>query len=305
MQASVCSLSLQPQLSASVCSLSLQPQLSASACSRGFHVDPVRHVLFYCSMSQVVVDSISIGEGHPLVLISGPCVVESEQVMLQAARGLVEISQQTGIPLIFKSSFEKDNRTQADAYRGPGQERGLEVLARLRREFGFPVLTDVHRPDQVSTVAEVVDLIQVPALLCRQTSLLEAVGRSGRPVNLKKGQFLHPRAMAGAVEKVRNAGAGGILLTERGSCFGNERLVCDMTGIPELKALGCPVVVDAGHASNHRHEIAVLARCGVAAGADALFIESHPDPGSARCDGNRMLSFEELGLLLRELTALR
>jgi 2-dehydro-3-deoxyphosphooctonate aldolase (KDO 8-P synthase) len=247
---------------------------------------------------------VQIGEGRPLALISGPCVVESEEVMFTAARRLVEISQEVGAPLIFKSSYEKDNRTSATAYRGPGLEQGLELLRRLRGSFAFPLLSDVHRAADARAAAEVLDLLQVPAFLCRQTSLLEAVGSCGRPVNIKKGQFLAPGAIAGAVDKVRQAGCDRVLLTERGSCFGYDQLVCDMTSIAAMRALGCPVIIDAGHAANRRDQIPLLARCGVAAGADALYIESHPEPASARCDSKRMLSLEELRRLLLELAPL-
>jgi 2-dehydro-3-deoxyphosphooctonate aldolase (KDO 8-P synthase) len=254
------------------------------------------------------IGAIEIGEGRDLVLIAGPCVVESERVMRDAARALVEIAGEVGVPVVFKSSTEKDNRGQASAYRGPGLEPGLTLLSQIRAEFGLPLLSDVHRAEDVPAAARVLDALQVPAFLCRQTSLLEAAGRSGRPVNLKKGQFMSPRAMAGSVEKVRRAaaaaGASGpsgsfdVLLTERGSTFGYDRLVSDLTTVPAMQALGCPVVFDAGHASNVPEEIPTLARAGVAAGADALFVECHPDPSSALCDGPRMLSLAGLRDLL-------
>jgi 2-dehydro-3-deoxyphosphooctonate aldolase (KDO 8-P synthase) len=261
-------------------------------------------VCFDPAMPVATVGPISVGTGHPLVVISGPCVVEGEAVMQRAALGLKEICGELGLPLIFKSSFQKDNRTAAEAHRGPGLEAGLALLARLRQEHGFPVLSDVHLPEQVQDAARVLDVLQVPALLCRQTSLLEAVARSGRALNLKKGQFSSVAAMAGAVDKVRRAGARQVLLTERGSSFGPDRLVCDLPGLPRLRALGCPVVMDAGHASNDPSEIPLLARCGVAAGADALFVECHPDPPAALCDGKRMLSLSAMERLLRELAPL-
>jgi 2-dehydro-3-deoxyphosphooctonate aldolase (KDO 8-P synthase) len=247
---------------------------------------------------------VALGPGQPLVLVSGPCVVEAEPVMRRAASELKEICGELGLPLIFKSSYLKDNRSAAESPRGPGLEAGLEILAGLGREFGLPLLSDVHQPDQVPAAARVLDVLQIPALLCRQTSLLEAAARSGRPLNLKKGQFLAPEAMAGALDKVRLAGADQVLLTERGSCFGPGRLVCDFTGLPRLRALGCPVVMDDGHAANQADEIPLLARCGVAAGADALFIESHPDPARALCDGSRSLSLAAMARLLRELAPL-
>jgi 2-dehydro-3-deoxyphosphooctonate aldolase (KDO 8-P synthase) len=251
--------------------------------------------------ASVHVGPVTIGPGHPLALISGPCVVEDPETMDRTAEGLVELCRRHEVPLIFKSSYEKDNRTAADAYRGPGLQAGLAALERLKERFGLPVTSDVHRVSDVEPAARVLDLIQVPALLCRQTSLLEAAGRAGRPVNVKKGQFIAPQAMKGAVDKL---GEAEVLLTERGSCFGHERLVCDLTCLSVLRSLGCPVCVDAGHASNRRDEIPLLARAGVAAGADALFVEVHPDPGRARCDGSRTLSLLELEEILPGLVGL-
>jgi 2-dehydro-3-deoxyphosphooctonate aldolase (KDO 8-P synthase) len=256
-------------------------------------------------MTRVAIGGLTVGAGSPLLLVSGPCVLESEELALRTAEALVALARRHELPLVFKSSYLKDNRSEPDAYRGPGLEHGLAMLRRIRDELGLTVTTDVHRAEDVPAVAEVVDLVQIPALLCRQTSLLEAAGRSGRPVNLKKGQFMSPQAMQGAVAKVRAVGGGAVLLTERGTSFGYDRLVCDFTSIPVLQALGCPVLVDAGHASTSRSQIALLARCGVAAGADGLFLECHPDPSRARCDGERMLSLEELSSVLAEAGRLR
>ena len=233
-------------------------------------------------MNNVTVGDVTIGRGHPLALISGPCVVESTEVMEQAAAALVEMCGELGVPLIFKSSFEKDNRTEADAHRGPGLEQGLAVLSGLRSRHGFPVLSDVHRVSQVAPAARALDVIQIPAFLCRQTSLLEAAGKSGVPVNIKKGQFMTPGAMAGAVDKVRRSGGAGVLITERGSSAGPGQLVCDMSGIPSLRALGCPVVMDAGHAAGHRDAIATLARCGWLPVRTRCSSSATPSP-SARC----------------------
>jgi 2-dehydro-3-deoxyphosphooctonate aldolase (KDO 8-P synthase) len=249
-------------------------------------------------MRRATIAGITVGQGHPLALIAGPCVVESDDVMRRSAGALREICAARGVPLIFKASYEKDNRSAAAAHRGPGLMAGLAALARVRAEFGLPLTTDVHRPSDVAAAAQVVDLLQVPALLCRQSSLLEAVGASGQAVNVKKGQFLDGRAMAGAVEKVRAVGATQVLLTERGTAFGSDGLVCDLEDVALMQGLGCPVVLDAGHAANARDQIAVLARCGVAAGADVLFVECHPDPARALCDGKRMLTLVELDALL-------
>lgn len=251
-------------------------------------------------MNTVKIGHVTIGRLHPLVLISGPCVVESAAVMEQTAAALSELCGELEVPLIFKSSFEKDNRTEASSYRGPGLEEGLAVLTELRARHGFPVLSDVHRPSQVPAAARALDVIQIPAFLCRQTSLLEAAGQSGVAVNIKKGQFMTPDAMAGSVDKVRQTGNTRVLLTERGSTFGPGRLVCDMSGVPQLQTL-CPVVMDAGHAANHRDAIPILARCGVAAGADAVYVECHPEPDRARCDGTRMLSLRQMRGLLEDL----
>lgn len=255
-------------------------------------------------MDPVRVGGVNVGPGQPLTLISGPCVVEDRETMRRAAGELAELCAACGVSLVFKSSFEKDNRTAAAAHRGPGLERGLELLSSLKQELELTITTDVHRIEQVGPAAEVVDLVQVPALLCRQTSLLEAVGGCGRPVNLKKGQFAGVEVMAGAVDKLRGAGATAVLLTERGSVHGPDRLVCHLPDLARLRSLGCPVVIDAGHAANARHEIPLLARAGLASGADALFLEAHPDPDRARCDGGRMVSIDQLRELLPALERL-
>lgn len=252
-------------------------------------------------MSVVKLEQLSLGAGQPLALIAGPCVAESEDLLLTTAAALVELTQRHGVGLVFKSSYEKDNRTVPEAFRGPGLEAGLASLAAVKARFGCPVLTDVHRTSDVALAAEVVDILQVPALLCRQTSLLEAVGRAGCAVNVKKGPFMSPRAMAGAVAKVRGAGGTRVMLTERGTTFGYDRLVCDVTAVPDMQALGVPVVFDAGHASNAPSEIQTLACAGVAAGADAIYIECHPDPANALSDDKRMLSLRQLDGLLPKL----
>jgi len=242
------------------------------------------------------VSGITIGEGHPLVLIAGPCVIEADDLMMRTAETLVGLARRLEIPLIFKSSYEKDNRSTVEYYRGPGIDKGLALLSRVKKTFGVPVTSDVHRESDMPAVAEVLDLIQIPAYLCQQTSLVVAAGRSGRPVNVKKGQFLAPHNMGSAIGKLRSAGCGDILVTERGSSFGYNRLVNDFISIPVMKDLGVPVVYDATHSvrlygtpskdprGGEPQFIPHLARAGVAAGCDALFMETHPEPRSALCD---------------------
>ena len=245
---------------------------------------------------RATVSGITIGEGQPLALIAGPCVIESDDLMMRTAETLVGITRRLGIPLIFKSSFEKDNRSSAEFYRGPGIEKGLALLARVKETFGVPVISDIHRETDIKAAAEVLDVLQIPAYLCQQTSLLLSAGRSGRPVNVKKGQFLAPHNMASAVGKLRSVGCTDILVTERGSSFGYNRLVNDFISIPIMKDLGVPVIYDATHSvrlygtpskdprGGEPQFIPHLARAGVAAGCDALFMETHPDPSSALCD---------------------
>jgi len=242
------------------------------------------------------IGSITVGEGHPLVLIAGPCVIETDELMLRTAETLVGIARRLDIPFVFKSSYEKDNRSTAEFYRGPGLDKGLGILRRIKETFGVPVTSDVHREGDMKAAAEVLDVIQIPAYLCQQTSLLLAAGATGRPVNVKKGQFLAPHNMGSAVGKLRASGCTEILLTERGSSFGYNRLVNDFISIPVMKDLGCPVVYDATHSvrlygtpskdpkGGEPQFIPNLARAGVAAGCDALFMETHPDPPSALCD---------------------
>ncbi len=245
---------------------------------------------------RATISGIEIGAGLPLVLIAGPCVIEKEDLMMRTAETLKGLTGKLGIPLIFKSSFEKDNRSTAEFFRGPGLHEGLALLQRIKQRFGVPVTSDVHREGDIAAAAEVLDLIQIPAYLCQQTSLVLAAGRSGRAVNVKKGQFLAPQNMASAVSKLRSAGCRDILVTERGSAFGYHRLVNDYIGIPIMRDLGCPVVYDSTHSvrlygtpsadpkGGEPQFIPFLARAGVAAGCDALFMETPPDPRAALCD---------------------
>lgn len=251
-----------------------------------------------------------MGPGGPMFVMAGPCVIESEQICLDIASRLRDISGKTGIAIIFKASFDKANRSSISSYRGPGMEKGLEILAAVREQTKLSVMTDVHEPAQAAKAAEVVDCLQVPAFLCRQTDLLCACGRTGRPVNVKKGQFLSPGEMENVVEKIRRCGNDKIILTERGTFFGYNRLVNDMTGIGIMKGLGCPVVFDATHStqqpgglgmvSGGRREMApVLARAAIAAGANGLFIEVHTEPDKAKSDAATIMPIEWVEELIK------
>ena len=257
-----------------------------------------------------------IGEGAPLVLLCGPDVVEGEEITLRAAFAVKAIAERHGVSLIFKCSFDKANRSSIRSYRGPGIERGLEVLARVKAETGLPVVTDVHEVWQVEKAARVADVLQVPAFLCRQTDLLLACARSGRAVNIKKGQFVAPADMRHAVAKVREGGGREILLTERGSSFGYQNLVVDMRSLPIMRSIGVPVCFDATHSvqlpgaadgstGGDRRFIRPLARAAAATGIDAMFLEVHENPERALCDGPNSLDFEGLDTLLSEVCAIR
>ena len=258
---------------------------------------------------------IRIGRGFPLVLIAGPCVLESEALSSAVAAFLADLSRRLALPVIFKGSFDKANRSSAGSYRGPGEDEGLRMLASVKERFNLPVTTDVHEADQAQRVSEVADLLQIPAFLCRQTDLLAAAGKTGRPVNIKKGQFMAPQDMRHAVDKVAATGNTAVLLTERGTTFGYHNLVVDFRGLPLMRAI-CPVVFDATHSvqrpggggtvsAGDRDFVAPLARAAVAAGMDALFLEIHPDPERARSDGPNSLALAAVEPLLRALLAIR
>jgi 2-dehydro-3-deoxyphosphooctonate aldolase (KDO 8-P synthase) len=263
----------------------------------------------------VSVGRLRLGTGHPLFVIAGPCVIENERHALMMAERLATITQDLRIPYIFKASFDKANRTSLDSYRGPGLERGLQILARVKREFSIPVLTDVQEATQVNRAAEVCDVIQIPAFLCRQTDLLLEAGRSGAVVNIKKGQFLSPWDIRHAIEKVERTKNLRILVTERGSTFGYNNLVVDIRGVAVMKGFGFPVILDVTHAlqlpGGEGHEsggqpqfISTLARAGVAAGVDGLFMEVHNRPELALSDGANALPlrrFKRLVMNLRDL----
>ena len=263
----------------------------------------------------VRVGPVTIGGGAPLVLIAGPCVIESRDAALRHAERLKALAARAGVGLVYKSSFDKANRTAIGSFRGVGMDEGLAILADVRRETGLPVLTDVHEKDQVDAVASVVDVLQTPAFLCRQTDFIVAVAAAGKPVNLKKGQFLSPAEMARVVEKARSTGNEALLVTERGFAFGYNNLVSDMRALPVLAETGCPVVFDATHSvqqpgglgtasGGERRFVAPLARAAVAAGVDAIFMEVHEDPSRALSDGPTSLALADLAALLGALAAI-
>lgn len=261
-------------------------------------------------------DALLVGRGQPLLLLAGPCVLENEETAWQIAKKMKRICRSLGITYVFKASFDKANRTSLNSYRGPGLEKGLRLLGRIREEIGVPVISDVHDVAQAAAAADVLDIIQIPAFLCRQTDLLVAAAKTGRVVNIKKGQFVSPWDMEFAVRKVRESGNSRVLLTERGSCFGYNNLVVDMRSLPVMRSLGCPVVYDATHSvqlpggaggssGGQREFIPALTRAAVAAGIDGLFMEVHPDPEAARCDGPNSWPLNRTESLLRHLLAIR
>jgi 2-dehydro-3-deoxyphosphooctonate aldolase (KDO 8-P synthase) len=257
-----------------------------------------------------------VGAGCPPVFIAGPCVLESEGLALSVAAFLEELSGRLGIQVIFKGSFDKANRSSSTSYRGPGEKEGLRILAKVKERHSLPVTTDVHDPAQAANAARVVDLLQIPAFLCRQTDLLLAAGKAGVAVNIKKGQFMAPWDMRNAVDKVRSTGNANILVTERGTTFGYNNLVVDYRGLPTMRETVCPVIFDATHSvqlpggagtssSGERKYVAPLARAAMAAGVDGVFLEIHPAPERALSDGPNSLPLAGVEPLLRTLLALR
>ncbi len=267
---------------------------------------------------EIAVGNVRIGGAQPLFLIAGPCVIESEAHAMKMAESIQRIAGDHGIPYIFKASYDKANRSSLKSFRGPGLNEGLRILAKIKRQFKLPVLADVHEVAQVAPAAKVCDVLQIPAFLARQTDLLVAAGKTGRVVNLKKGQFLSPWEMSNAVEKIASTGNEKIIVTERGTSFGYQNLVVDVRSFPILKKMGYPVVFDVTHAVQLPGEqgnssggqpefIEPLARAGVAAGVDGVFLEVHDNPGKALSDGANALPLERLGRLLarlKELSAL-
>jgi 2-dehydro-3-deoxyphosphooctonate aldolase (KDO 8-P synthase) len=258
-----------------------------------------------------------VGPGQPLLLIAGPCVLESPELARRVAGTMQEICARLGLSFVFKASFDKANRTSLDSFRGPGLADGLAVMGRIRDEMKVPVVSDVHESAQVPSAAAVLDVIQIPAFLCRQTDLLQAAAMTGKPINLKKGQFLSPWDMAHAVSKISHAGGRQqVMLVERGSCFGYNNLVVDMRSFPVMRELGCPVIYDATHSvqlpggagrasGGQREFIAPLARAAVAAGIDGLFMEVHPDPDRALCDGPNSIALDQIEAILTQIIRIR
>jgi len=256
------------------------------------------------------------GRGCPLLVIAGPCVLEDEQGALDIAERLAQIVRDLPVNLVFKASFDKANRTSIESYRGPGLERGMEILASVKRKTALPVTTDIHEPHQAEAVAHVCDMLQIPAFLARQTDLLVAAAKTGIPVNVKKGQFLSPDDMKNVVNKLSAAGCNDILLCERGTFFGYGRLVNDMKALPQMREIGTPIVFDATHSvqepgglgattGGNREMVEPLARAAVAIGVDALFFETHPDPDKSPSDGPNMIPIDQFRALLERLLKIR
>ena len=269
----------------------------------------------------VRIGAVTIGGGAPLAVIGGPCAIENEKHALTVAERLQRITADAGVPFIYKSSYDKANRSSIHAYRGPGLTEGLRILKKVKEETGLAVLSDVHAVSEVGPAAQVLDVLQIPAFLCRQTDLIVACARSGRPVNVKKGQFVAPRDMVNVVEKIRSSGTEDLLLTERGTSFGYNNLVVDFRGLPIMRAFGYPVIFDATHSvqlpggqgdrsGGERQYVQALARAAVAVGVDALFMEMHEDPdrtmedGRPLSDGPNMLKLDDLPRLLDAVRAI-
>jgi len=263
--------------------------------------------------ASVHIGSHAVGRGHKPLLIAGPCVIESSDRTLDIARRLAALDEVADFTVVFKASYLKDNRTSGSSFRGPGIDEGLAVLAAVREETGLPVLSDVHSAAEVPEAARVLDVVQIPAFLCRQTRLIEAVAATGRPANIKKGQFMEPGAMVHVVEKFRAAGGSDAMLTERGTSFGYGDLVVDFRGFERMRVAGCPVIFDVTHSLQRPGGLGassggdpglvpVLARAAAAVPVDGFFLETHPEPESAQSDAASMLSFDRLGPLLRQLS---
>ncbi len=267
-------------------------------------------------MNSYQFSNVSWTPGEKLLLIAGPCVIESQEMCLHIGKAVAEICKKLDIAYVFKASFDKANRSGSGSFRGHGIQHGLEILAHVKRTLGVPITTDVHESDQVAAVANVADIIQIPAFLCRQTDLLIAAGESGKAVNVKKGQFMAPWEMKNVIDKIRSTGNTQPMLTERGTFFGYNRLVNDMTGIPQMQALGAPVIFDATHSTQlpgglgnatggQRQYVGLLANAATAAGADGLFVEVHPTPEKSPSDAATIFPLDQLENLLRRCLAIR
>ena len=256
--------------------------------------------------------AISVGTGHPLLVIAGPCVLESEELARTVAAHMQEVCRKLNVSYIFKASFDKANRTSVTSYRGPGLEEGLRVMEKIRAEMSVPVLSDIHEPQQAEAAAEILDILQIPAFLCRQTDLLVAASLTGKPVNLKKGQFVSPWDLENAVNKIRQGGSSQVMLVERGASFGYNNLVVDMRSLPVMRSFNCPVIYDATHSvqlpggsgsssGGQREFIAPLARAAAATGIDGLFMEVHPNPDKALCDGPNSIALSDIEEVLEQI----
>lgn len=262
------------------------------------------------------IPGLSFRDTGNFLLIAGPCVVENSDLVFQTAEKICDLTETLKIPCIFKSSYRKANRSKADSFTGIGDEKALKILAGVRERFGVPVITDIHNPDDAALAAGYVDILQIPAFLCRQSDLLEAAAKTGKWINIKKGQFLSGESMKHAVEKVRRSGNGKIMLTERGNMFGYQDLVVDFRNIPAMKSIGVPVIVDITHSLQQPNQesgvsggrpglIEIIGRAAISVGADGIFVETHPDPASALSDGANMLKLSDLRGLVEKLSLLR
>jgi len=263
-------------------------------------------------MKEIIVGKIKIGGENPLILIAGPCVIESEKSALKTAESLKDICEEIDIPLIYKSSYDKANRTSVKSFRGPGLKNGLKILKKIKDKFNIPVLSDIHKEEEIEEAAEVLDIIQIPAFLSRQTDLIIKVAETGRVVNVKKGQFLAPWDVKNIITKIEFTKNKKILITERGVSFGYNNLVADMRALPIMRSFGYPVIFDATHSlqlpggagnssGGQREFVTHITRAAVAAGCDGIFMEVHPDPDKAPCDGPNMLKLNDLSLLLKQI----
>lgn len=266
-------------------------------------------------VKEIRLGGIAMGAGNPLVFIAGPCVIEQGDATLKAADRLKSVSESLGIPLVFKSSYDKANRTSVNSFRGPGIDEGLKILKKVKTETGLPVISDIHSADEAAAASEVLDIIQIPAFLCRQTDIIIAAARTRKPVNIKKGQFMSPDDMKNSIDKVLSTGNSDVMITERGTLFGYNNLVVDMRAVPVMRQYGYPVIFDATHSvqlpggqggssGGQREFVEPLAKAAVSAGCDAVFMEVHENPDTAPCDGPNMIDIETFRLLAGRLVAL-